>query len=146
MKIFLVSSHGGHLTEINELQEAFSGHEVFNLTYRSPRTERLERVCLVDNFSEKPWLLGIALLKIIKMITTEKPDVVVSTGAEIALPVFVISRIAGIRTIFLESCTRIRHPSKTGRIIYHFSSHFFVQWKDLLDSYGSKAKFEGGLL
>ena len=146
MKICLVCSHGGHLTEINELAEAFEGHEIFYITYISRRTERLERAHLVENFSERPWLIGVALLKIFKAIVAERPNVIVSTGAEIALPVFAIAKTVGAETIFVETCTRIHRPSKTGRLIYYFSDHFFVQWKELLDSYGSRARYAGGLL
>ena len=40
-KIGLVTSHGGHLTEMLELREAFAEQEIFFVTYRSARAQEL---------------------------------------------------------------------------------------------------------
>ena len=41
MKIALVCSHGGHLTEMLELVDAFEGHDLFFVTYKSTRAVEL---------------------------------------------------------------------------------------------------------
>jgi hypothetical protein len=50
------------------------------------------------------------------------------------------------RIVFVEVWTRVRLPTMTGRIVYPLCDAFYVMWPDLLDEYGSKARFEGGLL
>jgi UDP-N-acetylglucosamine:LPS N-acetylglucosamine transferase len=80
---------------------------------------------------------------IFKIIRNEKPDLVVSTGAEIAIPVFVVAKLFHIETIYLESWCRIKEPSHTGRLVYPLSNIFLVQWKQLLRMYGKKAKYVG---
>lgn len=146
MKICLVCSHGGHLTEMIQLESAFEGHETVYLTYRSERTSKLPRTYLIDNFAEKPFSIFSGLIKMISMIRREKPKVIISTGAEIAIPAFMLAKLFGIKTIFIESCARVNSPSGTGKIIYLISDDFFVQWESLLSKYGKRGKYAGGLL
>ena len=146
MKICLVCSHGGHLTEMIQLESAFKGHETVYLTYKSERTSKLHRAYLIDNFAEKPFSIFSSIIKMISMIRRERPKVIISTGAEIAIPAFLLAKLFGIRTIFIESCARVNSPSGTGRSIYPISSYFFVQWESLLPKYGRRGKYAGGLL
>ena len=88
MKICLTCSHGGHLTEILQLMDAFEGHDVFFITYDSPRTRELKNEYLFDNLGENPLKLLSSLPRIFRILHKERPHVIVSTGAEIAIPVF----------------------------------------------------------
>lgn len=146
MKICLACSHGGHLTEMFELLDAFRNHEVFYITYKSERTADLDRAYLVENLYASPWSIPRSLLRIAHAVITERPRVVVSTGSEIAIPVFALAKMLGIRTIYVESCARVTSASGTGRIVYWMADRFFVQWKELLKLYGRKATYNGGLL
>lgn len=146
MKIGLVCSHGGHLTEITEFSEIYRYHDFFFITYKSERTLKLQKAYLIENFAEKPFTLFLNILKILRVLMLERPRILISTGAEIAIPTFFIAKLLGIKTVYIESCARVRSPSITGLLVYRISDYFFVQWKDLLPSYGKKAKFAGGLL
>jgi hypothetical protein len=46
----------------------------------------------------------------------------------------------------VEVWTRVRLPTLTGRILYPLCDAFFVMWPELLEAYGSKARYEGGFL
>lgn len=146
MKICLACSQGGHLTETEELLEAFDGHQLLFLSYSSVRTKELPNAYLIENFVKKPSKFPSALLTILSVFLSQKPDLIVSTGAEIAIPVFLVAKVFGVKTMFIETCARIYKPSGTGRIAYPFSDYFFVQWRELLQHYGRKARYEGGLL
>ena len=146
MKICLLCSHGGHLTEILYLVEAFEGHETFFVTYDCVRTRQLERKYLLDNIGKNPWKMTIAALRIFRILRREKPDVIVSTGSEIAIPAFYLARLFGIKTIFIESWTRVVQPTGTGRLVYPVADVFLVQWEKLLSRYGKKAKYEGAIV
>jgi UDP-N-acetylglucosamine:LPS N-acetylglucosamine transferase len=80
------------------------------------------------------------------MMIVERPDMIVTTGAEIAIPAFVIGRLMRAKTLFLESAARVTSTSRTGRILYHVSDFFFVQWPSNRSLYGPKAVYKGGLL
>jgi UDP-N-acetylglucosamine:LPS N-acetylglucosamine transferase len=145
MKICIVCSHGGHLTEMLQLMEAFEGHAVFFITYDSPRTRELKNEYLFDNLGENLLKLLSSLPRIFRILHKERPHVIVSTGAEIAIPVFYIAKLLRIKTIFIESWCRVNKPSITGKIVYPIADVFLVQWKELLKKYGKKARHEGGV-
>ncbi|MEK7328329.1 MAG: PssD/Cps14F family polysaccharide biosynthesis glycosyltransferase [Chloroflexota bacterium] len=149
MKIGLICSHGGHLTEMVEMQAAFAGHSVFYVTYDSERAETLarhEQVYQLQNIGVSPWRLLRATWIASRIFHRERPDMLVSTGSEIALPFFYLAWLLGIKTIFIESVCRLSTPSQTGRLVYPIATEFFVQWPALAPVYGPKAQFAGGLL
>lgn len=146
MKICLVCSHGGHLTEVLHLKEAFEGHETFFITYDSARTRELERKYLLRNIGTNPLLMACALFSIFGILRKEKPRLIISTGAEIAIPTFYLAKLFRIKTIFIETWTRVAEASGTGRIVYPVSDVFLVQWERLLAKYGKKAKYEGAVV
>jgi len=146
MKICLLCSHGGHLAEMLHLQEAFEGHETFFITYDSVRTRELERKYLLRNIGENPLLMARAFVSIYGILRKEKPKLIISTGAEIAIPAFYLAKLFRIKTIFIESWTRVIQPTGTGRIVYPVSDVFLVQWERLLTKYGKKAKYEGAII
>jgi UDP-N-acetylglucosamine:LPS N-acetylglucosamine transferase len=149
MKIGLVCSHGGHLTEMLELVEAFEGHDLFFVTYCSGRVKGLEqcyRVYALGNIGANPFRMLGSLPMTWHVLQHERPSVLVSTGSEIAIPFFVVAKTLGIRTVFIESCCRVTSPSGTGKLLYPLADVFLVQWPQLLTAYGPKARYEGGLL
>lgn len=146
MKICLVCSHGGHLSETLHLMEAFEGHETFFITYDSPRTRELERKYLMKNIGTNPLLMARAFFSTLRILRKEKPELIVSTGSEIAIPAFYLAKVLRIRTIFIESWTRVIQPTGTGRIVYPVSDVFLVQWERLLTQYGKKARYEGAII
>lgn len=147
MKIALVCSHGGHLTEILQLMEAFEGQDVFFITYISPRTKNIQyRNYLIENIGKNPIRMYKSFFRILSIFINEKPDLVLSTGSEIAIPAFFLARLMGIKTIFIESWCRISTKSFTGRVLYYVSETFLVQWPQLLKIYGNKARFEGAVV
>ncbi len=145
MKLCLVCSHGGHMTELLELQDAWDPHDVFYITYHSER-ELPARAYKFKNLTEKQLRVVPMFFKVLGILRRERPDWVVSDGAEIAIPVFVAAKLMGIRTMFIESFCRVTNPSFTGRLLYPLSDEFFVQWPGLLEKYGPKARYEGGVV
>ena len=148
MKLALVCSHGGHLTEMSMLLPAFWGHERFFITYRCARTEALvgrERVYLLPNNGTNPLLMTLAFLMAMWILLRERPSVVVSTGAEVAIPFCWVGKLLGARVIFIEGWHRVRTRSGTGPLVYPVADLFLVQWPDLLRLYGPKAHYAGGV-
>lgn len=146
MKIALVCSHGGHLTELLYIMQTFEDHEVFFATYDSERTRAMNhRKYLFPNFGEKPLKMLKNLPRILNIMSKEKPDVIISNGAEIAIPFFFLGKLFRAKTIFIECYTRISEPTITGKLVYPLADLFLVLWPDLLKKYGKKAQYWGGL-
>jgi UDP-N-acetylglucosamine:LPS N-acetylglucosamine transferase len=57
------------------------------------------------------------------------PDVILSTGAAVAVPFFIVGWLRGKRLVYVESFTRISRPALTGRLVYPLADAFFVQWR-----------------
>jgi UDP-N-acetylglucosamine:LPS N-acetylglucosamine transferase len=74
---------------------------------------------------------GLAL----RLVREFRPDVVVSSGAGVAVPFFVAARLHGIRTVFLEVFDRIDGPTLTGRLCYPITDLFLLQWEEQKRSY-----------
>lgn len=147
MKIALVCSHGGHLTEMLFLMKAFEGHECFFITYSSERTESMElRRYLLDNIGKNPIRMSKSFISILGILIREQPNAVVSTGSEIAIPAIILGKLLGMKTIFIESWCRVRTKSYTGKVVYLLSDLFLVQWPQLVEQYGRRAKFEGAVI
>lgn len=65
-----------------------------------------------------------------KLIGRHRPDVVVSSGAGVAVPFFVVGRLRGAKTVFLEVYDRIDLPTMTGKLCQPLSTLFLLQWED----------------
>lgn len=133
------------MTELLELQSIWAKHDVFYITYPSARSIPA-RAYTFRNLTAHPLTVVTTFFQVIGILRRERPDWVISDGAEIAIPVFVAAKLLGIKTMFIESFCRVTHPSFTGRLIYPISNVFLVQWPELLQKYGPKARYEGAVI
>lgn len=149
MKVCLVCSHGGHLTETMQILDAFEGHDIFWATYHSAREQdvkQIARAYFTQNIGTNLYRMFRAIFWALSILRCERPDVIVSLGAEIALPFFYWGKLLGIKTIFVESWCRVEDLSKTGRLVYPLADAFFVQWPQLLSICGDKAQYHGAVI
>ena len=147
MKIAIVCSHGGHLTQMLYLMDAFKGNDIIIITYDSKRTQELDyKKYLVKNIGYNPVRMLTAAITFLRVFSRYRPDLIISNGSEIAIPALYIGRLLGAKIIFIESWARVNNPSLTGRLVYPIADHFLVQWPQLFYKYGKKAVFEGALI
>jgi UDP-N-acetylglucosamine:LPS N-acetylglucosamine transferase len=71
--------------------------------------------------------------------------VILSTGAGLAVPFFLVGKLLGIRLVYVESVTRIETISLTGRLVYRLADRFFVQWPEAARRL-PRAEFAGAVL
>ncbi|MHA1481084.1 MAG: hypothetical protein ACTSQZ_06650 [Candidatus Thorarchaeota archaeon] len=88
--------------------------------------------------------LTTLLLSFIYFIIT-KPSVVISCGTGLTVPVFYSARLLGIKTVFIESMSRVESLSITGRMLRGKTDLFMVQWPELASTL-SGAEYGGQLL
>lgn len=157
MKIFFYSSQGGHFNEAMMLIDRIVNEfpDITIITFNSPEMKGIK--IKNDLLAKVPGSGGsiiTALLsgvlnapRILVNLLKERPDVAISTGSgELAIPALVMAKWFGIKTIYIETWTRVREPSTAGKVLYYFSDVFLVQWPDLLPRFGRKARYLGGLL
>ena len=71
----------------------------------------------------------------VRTLREQRPSLVVSTGAGVAVPFFVAARAMGIPTVFIEVYDRVDSPTLTGRLCGPFTTRRIVQWDQQLDFY-----------
>lgn len=147
MKVCIVSSCGGHLTEVRDFIPAYSRYEYFyvlNDRVILP-ADMLGRTTFIAH-SERDLLFFKNLWEAFVILRRERPDVLLSTGAGPIVPFAIIGRVLfGTKVIFVETITRIHRPSMTGRIMYWLAHHFFYQWRELAPFF-PKGEYRGPLL
>ena len=134
MKLALVCSSGGHLTQLHQLKPFWEKHDRFWVTFKLPDSESL----LVDEAVEwayYPTTRNVPnmfrnLWLAMRLLARKRPDVVISDGAGVAFPFFVVARLLRIKTVYLEVYDRIDSPTLTGRLCRPISNLFLVQWEE----------------
>jgi Oligosaccharide biosynthesis protein Alg14 like len=129
----LVCSSGGHLLQLYRLKPWWDQVERIWVTFDMPDSRSLlagERIewayhPTTRSVSNLVRNLGLAW----RLLRAHKPDVVVSTGAGVAFPFFVVARLLGIKTVYVEVYDRIDGPTLTGRLCHPFASRFLLQWE-----------------
>ena len=148
-KLCLVCSSGGHFLQLYSLKEFWGELDHFWVTFPQADTTHLlasEKVFWAHfptNRNIKNFFRNILLA--FKILREEKPDVIISTGAGVAVPFILIGKWFSIKTIYIESLTRINGLSLSGRLIAPIVGHLFVQWPELTEKY-KKARFEGQVI
>jgi beta-1,4-N-acetylglucosaminyltransferase len=133
VKIALVSSVGGHLTELLALRAAYEDAPhfyVFNdvAPFEPPPGIRVYTIA----HAERDLRVAYNLWELARIFRRERPTVMLSTGAGPAIPAAIVARAMGARVVYVESVASAVRPSLTGRLIQPFASALFVQWPRLL--------------
>lgn len=139
MRVLIVCSSGGHLTQALALKDWWAAHDrswVTNPTEDARSRLVGERVVdahypTVRNLPNLVRNFGLAR----RVLAETQPDLVFSTGAAIALPFFMQAHRYGATTVFLEPVDRITTASLSGRLVYPFTDRFLVQWASLREIY-----------
>ena len=134
MKLLLVSSSGGHLTQLMSLRPWWEQHDRLWVTADLPDTRSLlagERVLSSNSPTTRNLPNMVRNFRLANnIIKTERPDVIISTGAGIAPPFFLMAKLRGVRTVFLEVYDRLDSTTMAGRLCYPMSDRFLLQWDE----------------
>ena len=132
-KAMLVCSSGGHLLQLHRLKPWWVKRERVWVTFDMPDSRSLlagedvrwayypttrNAVNLVRN-------LALAW----RLLRRDRPSVIVSTGAGVAFPFFLVARLLRIKTVYVEVYDRIDVPTLTGRLCHPLASRFLLQWE-----------------
>jgi beta-1,4-N-acetylglucosaminyltransferase len=138
-KVLLVCSSGGHLAQLMKLKSWWTGHERRWACFPLPDAENLladEDVIWVHHPTTrnvKNLLKNLTLA--VRELWRDRPDVIVSTGAGVAVPFFWVGRLLGSHTVYLEVYDRIDSATMTGRLCHPVTELFLVQWPEQEELY-----------
>ena len=78
----------------------------------------------------------------IKILKKEKPSVIISSGAAVAVPFFWIGKLFfKTKNIYIEVFDRIDKPTLTGKLVYLVTDKFIVQWEEMKKVYKKAENF-----
>jgi anti-anti-sigma factor len=153
-ELMLICSSGGHYKFMQELSAFWSSHPHTTwVTFRTPTTMADLQDCKVywaysptnrnlPNLIRNFWLA-------FQVLRVEKPEVVVSTGAGVAVPFLIAAKyLCHSRTVFIEAKTRVKELSLSARLLALFRGvdRIIVQSEQLALKYPelkSKIKYVG---
>jgi beta-1,4-N-acetylglucosaminyltransferase len=134
MRVVLVCSSGGHLLQLHRLKPWWEKHERVWVTF-----EKVDAVSLLDGeevvWAHHPTTRNVPnLMRNLRLawrvLSHHRSDLVVSTGAGVAVPFFIVARLLRIRTAYIEVYDRVDLPTLTGRICHSLGDVFCLQWEE----------------
>lgn len=133
--VLLVGSSGGHLAQLLALRTWWTQHARSWVTFDTP-----DAVHALRDESDVTWahhpttrnLRNLARNSALAVSTLRRvrPTVIVSTGAALAWPFFLLARRSGTRTVYVEVYDRIDSPTLTARLCRPVTDLMLVQWDE----------------
>lgn len=145
LKVCLVSSSGGHLTHLYMLKPFWQDQERFWVTFDKEDArsilegEKVYSCYYPTNRNIKNLLKNTVLAW--KVLRREKPDLIISTGAAVAVPFFYLGKLMRKKLIYIEVFDRMDKPTLTGRLVYRITDQFIVQWEAMKSVYPKAVNF-----
>lgn len=139
MKICLVGSSGGHLAHLNMLKPFWSREDRFWVTFDKEdarsilKDEKMYPCYFPTNRNLKNLIKNTFLA--IRILRKERPDVIISSGAAVAVPFFYLGKLFGAKTVYIGVFDRIDKPTITGKLVYPVTDKFIVQWEEMKKVY-----------
>lgn len=139
MKVCLVGSSGGHLTHLYMLKPFLENKDRFWVTFDKEDARSLlkgEKVysCYYPTNRNVKNLLKIQRSHG-RFSRKERPDLIISSGAAVAVPFFYLGKLLGAKLIYIEVFDRIDKPTMTGKMVYPVTDQFVVEWEEMKKVY-----------
>ena len=132
MKVCLVGSSGGHLTHLYMLKPFWKNKERFWVTFDKEDArsllegEKMYPCYFPTNRNIKNLIRNTFVA--LKVLKKEKPDLIISAGAAIAVPFFYLGKLFGAKLVYIEVFDRIDKAIQSG---YNgFSSRILHTFRD----------------
>ncbi|WP_077623408.1 PssD/Cps14F family polysaccharide biosynthesis glycosyltransferase [Sediminibacillus massiliensis] len=142
-KLLLISSIGGHLTQLLQLESLFKNYQYHIVTEKSEISKQLMEKYPVSllmygarNYPVRyVYKFSYNTIKSLLIFLKHRPDVIITTGAHTAVPMCYLAKLFGKKIVFIESFAKSTSPTLSGRMIYPISDLFIVQWESMKEIY-----------
>ena len=150
-KVMFISSTGGHLSELLELNDLFKLYDSIIVTEKTK-----SNLYLKDKYKKVYYLVygtkshlftylfkfTFNVFKSLYLFLKERPDVIVTTGAHTAVSMCYIAKLFRKKVIFIETLANRNTKTLSGKLVYPIADYFLVQWESMLKLY-PKAIYKG---
>ena len=151
-KVMFISSTGGHLEELLQLNKMFSKYDYCLITEKTK-----SNLYLKDKYGSKvhylvygtkhhmfsyPFKLLFNCFKSLFFYLKFRPDYIITTGVHTAGPMCCLGKVFGSKVIYIETFANMVTKTTTGKLLYPISDMFVVQWESMKELY-PKAVYGG---
>lgn len=150
-KVLFISSTGGHLNELLQLEPLFAKYDSYIVTEKTKSSKVLKskyknvyylvygtKLHLFTYFFKFIYNIIKSFILYVKI----RPKVIITTGTHTAVPMCYIGKLFRSKIIYIETFANRNTKTVAGKIIYPIADTFIVQWKSMLKLY-PKAIFGG---
>lgn len=151
LNVLFVCNRGGHFSQMMALKELFPLYNSMLVTDESgvSKSFEVDIPCkYIKSFRQQKFqciYFIINVFQCLKFWFQFKPDVIISTGANLAVPMFLVGKLLGSKLVFIESRAKVYTKSSTGKLIGGLCHKIIVQWPEMLNVY-QNAEYWGQLI
>ena len=139
VKICLVASAGGHLSQLLKIAQVVEGYEAFVVTTSDAVRKNLTQFGQVHVVGECNRQHRLQVVKVFlrcwRILRRERPDVVLSTGAAPGCLCCFLGKLGGAKIVWVDSITNVGRLSLSGWLVRYIADLFIVQWAELAQKY-----------
>lgn len=167
--VMFACNQGGHFSQMMALKELFGKYDSVlvtdNVHANKEKTPALKEIGCVEyamgmakkrqelskenNKERSRWqsLSGYItlILECRKIWKKHRPAVIITTGSNIAVGLFLYGWLKGSKLIFIETRAKVYSKTVTGKIVGRFADKIFVQWPEMKKVYPN-AEYLGTLV
>lgn len=149
LRICLAASAGGHISQLLKLSKSWNEHKTFSVITTKVVEEQIRKYGNVyvvgESNHQHPLRIIATLVRCLRVVIQEKPDVVISTGAAVGCITCFLGKLFGAKIVWVDSITNVKRISLSGRLVRHIADLFLVQWPELTEKY-SNVEYAGTLV
>ena len=154
--VMFACNQGGHFSQMMALNELFGKYDSVLVTDNVRATKEMPALKYIDNIvvmkgessrrkdvkkeeNANRWSFLDVYIQMLfesrKIWKQYRPKVIISTGSNIAVPLFLIGKLHGSKIIFIETRAKVYARSMTGILVRKLADRIFVQWPEMLKLY-----------
>ena len=154
--VMFACNQGGHFSQMMALNELFEKYDSVLITdnirasKEMPALNKIRNIEIIEgentrrgkfsgNESGSRWTFIAVYIKMLfscnKVWKKYKPKVIISTGSNIAVPLFLVGKLRGSKIIFIETRAKVFARSMTGILVRRMANQIYVQWPEMLKLY-----------
>jgi UDP-N-acetylglucosamine:LPS N-acetylglucosamine transferase len=133
-KVLLVASAGGHWEQLMLLLPSFQDHQLVFVSTMAGLAESAgvgATIVIHDCNRDRRAAMVRCALQLWSIVRSERPEIVVSTGAAPGLLALIIGKLFGARSVWIDSVANAERLSMSGLIAGKVADVWLTQWRHL---------------
>ncbi len=149
-KLCFAASSGGHFEQISMLKPLMEKYDSFVVTEETAYKAVIkgQKMYYMHQVNRREKLMPLWMIvnsfRSLKIMVSEKPDVVITTGVLAMIPLCLLTKLFHKKLIYIESFAKVSSPTQTGKFLYKYADQFYVQWESMKKFYPN-AIYLGGI-